>query len=279
LKVTAPNDRDDPAASGPNYQVRALERALRILDVFSLETPEWSLTDISARIDLPKSTALRLIAVLEAWELLERSPDTERYRLGVRAFELGGIYIQSTSLEAEARPFLQQLARTYQQTANLGILSGGEIVHIAVVAPERPIHFSAMLGQREQLHCTGLGKALVFDCTRDELAALLERTGLPARTQHTITDFDTFWRHLQEARQRGYALDDEESFLGVRCVAAPIRDARNTIVAALSISGPRGDLPASTLPDIATAVIAAAQGVSHRLGQRIQEGGDRAGPL
>jgi IclR family transcriptional regulator, KDG regulon repressor len=278
MKATPPGQHDDSTANRPNYQVRALERALRILDVFSLEAPEWTLTDISTQISLPKSTALRLTVVLEAWELLERSPDTERYRLGVRAFELGGIYIQSTSLEAEARPFLQELARTYQQTANLGILSGGEIVHIAVVAPERPIHFSAMLGQREQIHCTGLGKALVFDRPREELAALLSHTGLPARTQHTITDFDAFWQHLQEARQHGYALDDEESFIGVRCVAAPIRDARNAIVAALSISGPRGDLPASTLPDIAAAVIAAAQKVAYRLGQRIQEGGERTGP-
>ena len=259
------------ADSGAKYHVRALERALSILDVFSLETPEWSLTDLTERVGLAKSTVIRLLAVLESGGLVERLEQTDRYRLGVRVFELGSIYIQTTSIETEAQPFLQNLARGCFQTASLAVLDRGQIIHIAVVEPDRPLRFSWPAGQREPLHCTGLGKALVLDRTREELSDLLADAGLPARTDHTITDLDALWRNLQEGCRRGYVVDDEESFIGLRCVAAPVRNAHNAIVAAVSISGPRTEIGVNTLPEFGAMVMAAARGISARIGQRIHE--------
>lgn len=268
----AKND-DQTTESGPRYQVRALERALDILQVFSLETPEWGLTDLVERVGLPKSTVIRLLSVLEAKGLVERSDWSDRYRLGVRVFEMGSIYIQTTSIEAEAMPFLQYLARTCEQTANLAVLDRGQIIHIAVVEPDRPLRFSWPKGQREPIHCSGLGKALVLDHTFDQLSDILSTTGLAARTKNTITEIDALWAHLRERRARGWVVDDEEAFIGLRCVAAPVRDARNMIVAAVSISGSRSELSAEDMPNLGAMVLAAAQGISARIGQRIHTAG------
>ena len=261
----------DEASGASNYQVRALDRALDILDAFSLAEPELTLTAIAARVNLAKSTATRLLSVLEERGWLERSTDTDRYRVGVRAFELGTIYIQTTSLEAEAEPYLQHLARTCHQTANLGILNDGEVVHIAVVAPERPIRFSTPLGQRESAHCTGLGKALLAELSPDELRAVIARHGLPARTARTITTQRDLQAELVRVRAQGYAMDDEEAYTSLRCVAAPVRDARGRVIAALSVSGLANEFTEESLPRFIAELHEAAQGLSVRLGNGVHE--------
>ncbi len=246
-----------------DYQVRALARGLAILTSFTLTHPEQSLTAISTRLGLAKGTAVRLLTVLEEHGFVERAASSERYRLGVRPFELGSIYGQTFSIEQAARPALETLARECQQTANLGILNQGQVVHIAVVPPQRPIHFAGQLGARELVHCTGLGKALIADSPTEVIVAIVSEHGLPSRTPKTITTVDALHDRLAVVREHGYATDDEESFLGLTCIAAPIRDATGTTVAALSVSGTTTEFEAT---DYAPAVLAAASTVSHRLG-------------
>lgn len=269
--MNAITGRDATPASA-RYQVRALERALAVLDSFSLAEPALSLTDLATRLSLAKSTATRLLAVLEERGYLERSPDTEKYRIGVRAFELGSIYIQTTSIEAEAQPVMRQLARECQQTANLGILSGFEVVHIAVVPPDRPIRFYTTVGQRDSAHCTGLGKALLAHLRPEELAELAGDLPFPRRTARTITTLDELRMEVSRVRERGFALDNEESFPGLKCVAAPIRDDMNRAVAAVSISGPAVEFTDETLPRYSATVLRAAATISARLGHRVHAG-------
>lgn len=248
------------------YQVRALERALNILSLFSVSVPELSLSDIAEQTGIAKSTTFRLVSVLTDYGFLERIPDTERYRIGIRAFEIGSIYIQSTSVEQEARPFLARLAAECNQTANLGVLNDGQVVHIAVVPPDRVIRYYAAVGDRVDSHCTGLGKALICDFSDEQLADLAERHPLVSYTRRTITSLDILRAHLKEVQEQGYAIDDEESFIGLRCVAAPIRNDKGEIVAAISVSGPSAEFGESALPSIIDAVVLAARGVSARLG-------------
>lgn len=248
------------------YQVRALERALNILALFSVGTPELSLSDIAEQTGVAKSTTFRLISVLTDYGFLERIPDTERYRIGIRAFEIGSIYIQSTSIESEARPFLAKLAADCQQTANLGVLNDGQVVHIAVVPPDRAIRYYATVGDRVDSHCTGLGKALISEFTDAQLADLVERHPLVSQTRRTITSLEILRAHLNEVREQGYALDDEESIIGLRCVAAPVRNDKGEIVAAISVSGPSAEFGESALAHHIDAVVLAARGISARLG-------------
>ncbi len=133
------------------YQVRALARGLAVLTSFTLTQPEQSLTGASTRLGLPKGTTSRLLAVLVQHGFVERV-ESERYRIGVRAFELGSIYGQTVSIEKVARTALERLAAMCDRTANLAVLDGGQVVHIAVVPPPRPIRFVGRLGVRETAH-------------------------------------------------------------------------------------------------------------------------------
>lgn len=257
-------------AAGAQYQVRALERALDILNVFSINEPELTLTDIAARVDVAKSTTFRLLSILEERGYVERSVESDRYRIGIRAFEVGSIYIQTTRIEVEAQPFLQLLARDCNQTANLAVLDRGAIVHLSVVPPDRPIRFFATIGQRENAHCTGLGKALLAGMSDAELNAFVARYGLPRHTDNTCVTFNQLHAALAHVQEWGVAIDDEESAIGLKCVAAPVRDDNGEIVAAASISGPASEFGDLTMPRYIDAVRRTAEIISVRLGHAVR---------
>jgi DNA-binding IclR family transcriptional regulator len=257
---------EDMVASTGSYQVRALERALEILAAFSLSQPELSLTDLADRTGVAKSTVFRLVSVLADHGYLERVPDTERYRIGIRPFEIGSIYIQSTTVEQQARPHLERLAAECLQTANLGVLNTGEVVHIGVVTPDRPIRFYTSVGDRERATSTGLGKALISEHSEAEIVTLVEQHPFVQRTRRTIMSLDSLRTSMENIRRQGYAIDDEESFVGLRCVAAPIRNDRGRIVAAISVSGPTAEFTETAISRYVEAVKDAAASVSTRLG-------------
>jgi DNA-binding IclR family transcriptional regulator len=255
-----------PAPERATYQIRALDRGLDIMEAFSLAEPELSLAQIAERTDLPKPTVIRLISVLADRGYVERVADAERYRLGVKTLEVSSVYLQSTSLEAEARPIMAELARTTGQTANLGILDRGQVVHIEVMAPDRPVRFWASIGKREDAYVSGLGKVLLAALPAEKLEIYLQQD-FPAVTPFTITDAERLRADLAEVVRNGFAVDREESNVGVVCVAAPVRSGGGQIVAAISISGLRVEFDAGdTMGRYARQVIAAANDISARLG-------------
>lgn len=261
------------ATTKSQYQVRALERALQILGSFSLDQPEMSLSDLAAAVDLAPSTALRLLSILVDYGYVERSEATDRYRLGIGLFERGSIYIQKTTIEAEAHGPLTTLSQECNQTASLAVLNRGEIVHIAVIPPDRPIRYYATIGQREMAHCTGLGKMLLAGLPDEALERIVTQRGLPGRTDRTITSIGALRTQLEQVRRQGHALDDEESVVGLRCIAAPVLDDRNRTVAAISASGPAADFTEQTIPELLRLVKQAASEISGRLGNNIHQSG------
>lgn len=253
-------------ATGANYQVRALERALDILDAFTLVTPELSITKLAERTGLPKSTVIRLVSILVERRYLERPADSESVRIGVRAFEVGSVYIQSTSLETEARPIMARLAEQTGQTANLGILDSRDVVHLAVAAPDRPLRYWATIGKREAAHYTGLGKVLMAALSDDELDRFFRAGTLARKTAKTLADPAALRTDLELTRARGYGVDDEESNVGIYCIAAPIVDHEGTVIAAISISGSKAEFTAALTPTYIDAVRQASQDISGRFG-------------
>ena len=266
--MSTPPEAHTPTApvSGANYQVRALERALDILDAFTLATPELSITKLAERTGLPKSTVIRLVAILVERRYLERPADSESVRIGVRAFEVGSVYIQSTSLETEARPIMARLAEQTGQTANLGILDGRDVVHLAVAAPDRPLRYWATIGKREEAHYTGLGKVLMAALSDDELDHLFGAGELVRKTAKTLVDPAALRAELERTRERGYGLDDEESNLGIYCIAAPIVDHEGRVIAAISISGSKAEFTEDLTPAYIEAVRRAGDDISGRFG-------------
>ena len=259
------------ATTTSQYQVRALDRALQILGTFSLEQPQLTLSEIALLTNLSPSTVLRLLSILARYGYIERSPDTDRFRIGVGMFERGSIYIQTTRIEAEATEALETLARESNQTASLAVLDRTEIVHIAVTQPPRAIRYYAPMGQREMAHCTGLGKVLLAALTDEALEDVVAQRGLPGRTDRTITTFPALRAHLAQVRAQGYAVDNEESMLGLKCVAAAVRDDRNRVVAAISASGQSAEFDDAAMPGLVMAVKKAAGTVSARLGHRVHD--------
>jgi DNA-binding IclR family transcriptional regulator len=248
----------------PQSHTRALLRGLEILRAFSTAEPELTLTELAERLDLNHSTVLRLLDCLRYAGFMECDAPRKVWRLGIASFEVGSIYLATQRMEHLARPYLEALARAQQQTSNLGIRDHFAVVHLAVVHPERPLHYRTHVGARDDLHCTGLGKVLATGLSTTELDQLIA-AGLHARTPKTITDGDQFRTHLEQVRAQGYALDDEEGLIGLRCVAAPITDRSGVLRAALSISGPAAEFTADQLQDSIQAVQQAAENLSRSL--------------
>jgi DNA-binding IclR family transcriptional regulator len=251
----------------PNYQVRALRRGLAILTSFSDSDGPQGLADISRRLDIPKATVLRLLECLRGEGFLSYDAANGRYALGLRAFEVGSSYLASSPLEQPALPFLRRAMENTDQTANLGVLDGHHVLHLAAVEPERPLRYHTRVGARELLHCTALGKVLAAERLDDAwLQELMAHVGLPRRTPATLTDPDAFRAELDQVRERGYAEDREEGTPGLRCLAAPVRATDGRVVAALSISGAAGEFDGSQREGLLQAVLESARGLSERLG-------------
>jgi IclR family acetate operon transcriptional repressor len=248
-----------------NYQVRALQRGLSILGLLSSTERRLGLGDISQQLGIPKPTALRLLDYLRGDGFVDCNAAGE-YALGLRAFQLGSGSRGLARLEDLARPFLQQLVDQTSHTANLGVIDDGEIVHLAVVEPSRPLRYHTRVGTREPLHCTGLGKVLAAALDESSLQRILDTRGLPAWTPATITDAAAFRRELSMIRRLGFAEDREEATPGLRCIAAPVRGDSGQVVAAISISGPAAEFARTHAVRLRQIVLEVARRLSERLG-------------
>jgi DNA-binding IclR family transcriptional regulator len=253
-------------APAPNYQVRALQRGLAILTSFSPNEPSLSLADVSGRLQLPKPTALRLLECLRVEGFASFDAASARYSLGPRAFEVASAYLATSPLERLAMPVLRELADRTDQTANLGILDNFSVMHLAVAEPARPLRYHTRAGERDALHCTGLGKVLLSTWSEERLAALVASVGLPRRTPTTLTNLGTLEQELEQVRAHGYAEDRQEGIPGLRCLAAPVHDTRGEVVGAISISGPAADFDDDHRTLLLEALLGHARGLSAKLG-------------
>jgi DNA-binding IclR family transcriptional regulator len=262
--VAAEHDGDQAAEAG--YQTRALVRGLALLSTFSARRPELSLTELAELAGLDKATALRLLRGLEQYRFVERAAGTGHYRLGLKVVELAAVYQGAHWLVEAAKPALDQLARMSQQTSELGILDGGEIVALAVAYPPRPLRRHVTLGERFMATCTSIGKAILADLASEALADYLATYPPVAQTANTIVALDDLMAEIAAAGVRGYALDDEETLPGVSCVAAPVRDQTGRAVAAINVSGPTAEFQAERRQHYIVEVTAMAATISARLG-------------
>jgi IclR family acetate operon transcriptional repressor len=226
------------------YQTRSLLRALDILESFSVERATISVGDLSASLDIPKPTVSRLASALEERGFLRRSG--RAYQLGPKAFELGAVFAKHAAVGEGAQELLTELAEETLQTACIGVRSRLTVIHITVATPPRPVYHVTEVGGLSLAHATGLGKAMLARLNGDELDALLAATNLVRLTENTICDPDALREELSAVRARGYALDNEETSPGLRCVGIAI-DLPNLGMAGMSVSGPAGDYtPAAT---------------------------------
>jgi IclR family KDG regulon transcriptional repressor len=223
-------------------QTEGVKSALRVLDIFELlaQYPDGiNLSEISTRLAIPKSSVHSLLATLLGRGYLRAGRHDHTYRLGARLFELGSRYMAGADLLTEGQEVVRATAHACDETVHLAILDGDEVLYIAKEEGTNTVRMVSAVGKRFPAYGTGVGKMLLSALPAEELDRLYPRNKTLAHiTSHTISDPIAFRRELAETRQRGYAIDCEESTPGLCCIAAPVFDCNGAIAAAISVSVP-----------------------------------------
>jgi len=221
------------------YHVQSVDRALTALEhLADADAAGMTLSELARQLEISKSTALSLLRTLMHREFvtLADGGDGPRYRLGLALARLGDKAVGQTGLLDVAMPTLRRLTEETGRTARLGVLDDGYVVVIGRVDGPGFIQVQSHVGRRELPHCSALGKSILALLPEDTVREIASRTGLAARTPHTITTVDALLEELRVARERGYAVDDEEDSVGVFCVGAALIDHRGTCVGAISVT-------------------------------------------
>jgi DNA-binding IclR family transcriptional regulator len=253
-------------------EVNSVKKALAILDLLS-NTPNLGLADISKKLGFARSTTHGLLETLSRARLLDRNPDTGTYSLGIRLIELG--YCAQTGLDLVriAAPFLKGLNLQFDETVHLTVLDNDEVLYIDCIESQRRLRTYSVIGIRAPLHCTSVGKAILAFQDDETIARIVARRGLPAFTANTITTETRLRDEIARIRACGYAIDNMEHEEHLRCIGAPIRNARGEVFASISLSGPAERNTLERLEQMAPALLEATAAISHRLGYRTREFG------
>lgn len=244
--------------------VGVLTKTFRIIEALRNSGSPLTLKEISEQTAINKSTALRFLTHLETERYVTR--DSRRgYSVGDKLRQLGARPTFHVNLLEAARAPLRELWRITQETVNLGVLEGLEVVYLDCLESPQSFRLVANAGTRAVAYRTALGKAMLAHLAAERRKTILESFVFQAFTPKTITSPERLRSELEKVRKRGYAIDEEESVIGVRCIAAPVLNAEEEAIAAVSISGPTARMTSDKLPEFAAAIRAAAQQISSRL--------------
>ncbi len=216
----------------------SVSKALSLLDAFTREKPVLTLSELAKGTGTHKSSVFRLLATLENHGFVERQPVERGYRLGWKLLELAGRMVGRNELRELAAPFLEELAEKSGEIVHLSVLDRGEIVYLDKRGRSQPLTVSTMIGGRSPAHASAMGKALLAGLPADQAQRMLKERRLIRFTPTTIIDHRRLARELKAIRRQGYALDNEETFPGIRCVAAPLIDGDGQVRAAISVTAP-----------------------------------------
>lgn len=230
---------NDKAEAEDAKTVQSVERALSIIEILAENREPMSLGDVAVKSGLKPSTAHRLLGTLIYRGFVEQNQDG-RYGLTMKLFHIGNSVASAIDLRQVARPFMRELQEKTNETVNLAVLEQGEVVYVDQLESNNivVVRMFARAGSRGPAYCTGSGKVLLAGLDDEELDRYLKNTQFQRFTSDTITDPNMMYKELQRVRRDGYAMDLGERDEGVRCVAAPIKDHRGKVIAALSVSGP-----------------------------------------
>ncbi|MCY4196433.1 MAG: IclR family transcriptional regulator [Rhodobacteraceae bacterium] len=245
--------------------VLALDRGLKLLSLLSQES-RTSLKEISLRAGIPPPTAHRLLMTLQNRGFAEFDEFTQSWMIGVGAYRIGAGYLNQLNLIEEAQSVMHDLMSETGETANLAVHRNGDAIFVSQAETWHPIRAFHLPGARVNMHASAAGKAILAQMSQHEVESLLQRRGLPEFTSKSLTRPVELFAQLEEIRVRGWALDDEERYEGMRCIAAPIFGPRGKADSAISISGPSLRVADSRVAQLSTAVCTAAALLTTRLG-------------
>lgn len=246
--------------------ISAVDKALSILDLLAEQHYGLRVSDIAHRMDIPYSTAHRLVSTLEANGYVVCSPETGKYALSLKILQLYRGLSHRMNLNQISFSHLSQLMEKYGETVHLAVDSDGEVVYLDTIVSSRSLAMYTETGKRVAIHATALGKVLAAYLPETEVRAILISKGMKQFTPNTIVTPTEFMEELERVRANGYALDNEEFQLGVRCVASSLIDHSGQVVGAVSVSAPASRLAPDRVNEIAQSVVATCDAISRELG-------------
>jgi len=249
-------------------QVTSVERALSILELLASKHQGLSTSAISRSTNLPKSSTSYLLRTLVARGYVRRDTETGQHTLGIRVLSLGGQAVQGMALREVAIPHLRHIVEHTRMGAHLAILDHGDAVYVERIESPGFIKMDIWNGRRVAPQATAVGKALICRLERQEVQEIAARHRITPTSSKTITTLPRLLDELAEVSRRGYAIDDEEHAVGVRCVAAPVVAASGEVVAAIGVSGTVTQINDEYLPVVGNMMRSTALKFSAQLGSR-----------
>jgi len=256
----------EPINGSGRYRIQVLDRAVQILNCFSFDKRELSVSEIAARTRLHKATVHRILWALEHNHFIRQSPETGRCSLGMKLFELGQQAIARLDLREIARPHIEKLSQEAKETVHLAILDDNQVLYLEKVEGPHALRMPSRVGRHIPTYCTSLGKAMLACLDNDEVKRILQNESFHAYSPSTVKNIGALLNDLEKIRRRGYAVDNEEIEKGLRCVGAALRDYTSQMVGAISIAAPSARLTDKSLPSIGRRVMESAEAISRELG-------------
>ena len=244
--------------------LQTIQKIGPVLDLFTIEHPEWGVSEVAEAIGLPRSSAHALLSSLVEIGLLQ-CPDRGRYRVGWRILELSETLRGTVNVRSVAYPVLEQLVEQYGETAHLAIMERSRVLYVdKIIGTHMVTVVGARVGAQLEPHCSAVGKVLLAHRTPEEAQRILASATMRKLTPTTITDLATLVDELAEVRRTGVAYDRGEAISEAHCVAAPVRDAMGQVIAAVSVTVPNNRF-ARSRTEFTQAVRNAATEISRRL--------------
>jgi DNA-binding IclR family transcriptional regulator len=240
-------------------EIQSLARGLKILDLLGQSPDGVSITELAEILAVDKGSASRLMSTLARYNYVEKDEVSRRYHLGSQVVSLSRSVLTRLPMREAAKPFLRQMMERTGECAHLAVPAQGKVMYIDQVESPLTLRVNAQVGTMNPLHCTALGKVLLAFGDQDFPAEL------ESFTPHTITDPEILRQQLGEVHRLGYAIDDEEYDIGVRCIAVPVIDFRGKAVGAIGISGPSTRVTPERLPELVAIVLEIGKFLSERM--------------
>lgn len=253
------------AAAAPGA-VQSLGRALDLMEAVAMAEQGAGLTELAKATGLAPSTAHRLLKTLQQRRYVSHDAERGLWFIGVQSFTVGAAFLRTRNVVAAARPIMRQLMEESGESVSLAVLDGADAVYLAQIECRAMMRALARPGGRAPLHCSGVGKALLAALDEDARTPLYARIEFTRYTEHTLSDPAALDAALRPVLSRGFAVDDEEFVLGLRCVAAAIRDEYGEPVAAISCSGPTARVTVDRVGPLGRLVAGAAADIAAALG-------------
>lgn len=252
--------------------VGSLVHGLSVLDLFGDDEPSLGVGEIARRLNVHRSTASRLAATLNYCGYLQPDGEQGRYRLGAKLVMLGQLANTEIDLQRLCEPLLKSLANELGESVHLGVLDEREVVTTAIADGWRTVRMHSTLGKRSPAHCSAMGKAILAGLSDERISDIFNKRKLEVPTTNTIRTLPMLKSELKKIRERGYATDNEELELGLKCIAAPVLDHSGTVIAGISVSGPADRMEGKLKEKALKSVIATASELSKRLGNSTGSG-------